>query len=316
MSCNYSVKAFRTSAGEITFVERRGLDTVQTLSLPCGQCQGCRLEHARQWAVRCMHEAQLYEDNCFITLTYNDENIPANGHLMYSDFQNFMKRFRKQVCHYLKTSRHLGPYRKIRFFMCGEYGEQNDRPHYHACVFNYNFPDLEFLKNTADNSKLYTSKTLDSLWSDRFGNALGFATVGQVNFESAGYVARYSLKKVNGRQSALNYQQIDIETGEVTYRPQEFLHMSLKPGIGSGFYDKFKADMYPHDHCIVRGHKTKPPKYYAKKLKIENPELYDELQFMRAREALKHADDLTDERLIVREKCTIAKIRKLPRQTF
>ncbi|MEO5355656.1 MAG: hypothetical protein H7835_21005, partial [Magnetococcus sp. XQGC-1] len=109
-----------------------------------GQCVGCRLERSRQWAIRVMHEASQHEHNCFITLTYNDDNLPANGSLNYRHFQNFMKRLRK---YYVEFT--------VRFYMCGEYGENFARPHYHACIFAIMFMLRCLMHNT--NSPLTAS---------------------------------------------------------------------------------------------------------------------------------------------------------------
>ena len=129
------------------------------LSLPCGKCMGCRLERSRQWAMRCMHEAQMHEDNCFITLTYRPDDLPKDGSLNKKHFQDFMKRFRHR---YSDT--------KIRYYMCGEYGEDFGRPHYHACIFGFDFPDKVHWK-TFNGCKLFTSEILEDLWS------FGFCTV-------------------------------------------------------------------------------------------------------------------------------------------
>ncbi|WNK14943.1 MAG: replication initiator protein [Microvirus sp.] len=301
MACYYPVSAFKCKDGSVIFNRHRG-DVVQDLHLPCGQCDGCRLERARQWAVRCVHEASLHEENCFITLTYNEEHVPEYDHLNYDDFQRFMKRLRKKFAPKL-----------IRFFMCGEYGSKNDRPHYHACLFGHNFLDRLLFKDSPAGHKIFTSKTLSSLWSTRDGNSLGFATLGDVNFDSAGYVARYVMKKQNGRGNAIHYQQI-TDDGEVIHRPKEFNHMSLKPGIGANFYKKWTTDIYPHDHTVINGKATKPPRYYSRKLKEDNPELYEELQFNRHIEALEKAHDNTEERLKVKETVLRSKISFLKRE--
>ena len=83
------------------------------VSVPCGRCIGCRLERARQWSIRCIHEASLYEANCFVTLTYDDDNLPLDGSLRPRDMVLFLKRLRKR----------FGP--GIRFFQCGEYGDKS-----------------------------------------------------------------------------------------------------------------------------------------------------------------------------------------------
>lgn len=157
------------------------------LQVPCGQCVGCRLERSRQWAVRCVHESQMHKENCFITLTYAPEHLPADQSLHYRDFQLFMKRLRKRFSG-----------KVIRFYMCGEYGENFGRPHFHACLFGHNFDDLTLWK-VQNKQKLYRSKTLEELWP------FGHSSVGTVTFESAAYVARYIMKKVTGEAAELHY---------------------------------------------------------------------------------------------------------------
>jgi hypothetical protein len=184
MACYKPLTAYQCADRSIIWREIPGADVVRTLSLPCGQCVGCRLERSRQWAVRCMHEAQMHTSNCFITLTYAPEFIreAKDLSLNYEHFQLFMKRLRKRFTG--KT---------IRFYMAGEYGELRDRPHFHACIFGLDFEDKKFLKRTETGSILYTSKILEELWP------YGYSSIGDVNFESAAYVARYIMKKVNGK---------------------------------------------------------------------------------------------------------------------
>ena len=131
--------------------------------LPCGQCIGCRLERSRQWAVRCMHEASLPADNCFVTLTFSDDNLPKDGSLQKSDLQKFFKRLRR----YLESDDCRVDFpdlfeRKISYYACGEYGEKFSRPHYHVCIFNLDFPDK---RKVSDKGPLYESDLLSSIWS-------------------------------------------------------------------------------------------------------------------------------------------------------
>lgn len=315
MACNYPIPAYRIaykrgphagkSAG-VVFAVTKGMDVIGEFKVPCGQCMGCRLERARQWAVRCVHEASLYEKNEYITLTYNDEHLPDCNDLKYDDFQKFMKRLRKRF----KSGRE----NPIRFFMCGEYGDSIGRPHYHACLFNVGFDDRIFFKYSPSGKKIYTSEILDSLWRDRAGNSIGFATTGDVTFNSAGYVARYIMKKKLGAGSEEDYQEIDRETGEIIEKEKEFTHMSLRPGIGSGWYDKYKSDIFPHDICVVNGVAMKPPQYYYKKLEKENGFLYDEIQFRRHGRAVEKSPDNTEERLLTKEKVLVSKIALLKRE--
>ena len=271
-------------------------DIVQSLQLPCGQCVGCRLERSRQWAIRCMHEAQLHEHNCFITLTYNDDNLPSDKSLHYEHFQKFLKRFRKAI----------SP-SKIRFYMAGEYGENFGRPHFHACIFGYDFPDKKLLKRTSSGSNLYRSKILEDLWT------FGYSSIGDVNFESAAYVARYIMKKQTGKDASSYYERVDNETGEIIDMKPEFNKMSLKPGIGADWYKRFKTDVYPNDYVILRGKKVKPPKFYDKLHAKGNPYEWDEIQYVRESNAKLHFEDNTPERLLVKETVTKAKLRKLKR---
>lgn len=129
------------------------------------------------WAVRIVHEAQMWPQNSFITLTYRPEDLPQGGSLNVEHYQLFMKKLR---------ARNTG--HKIRFFHCGEYGEKLSRPHYHAILFNYDFPDKKVFSEKNGNT-IYTSELLEDIWGK------GFCTIGDVTFQSAAYVARYVMKK-------------------------------------------------------------------------------------------------------------------------
>ena len=147
-------------------------DFSSIVRLPCGRCMGCKLERARQWAMRCMHEASLYDKNCFLTLTYADNKLPSDRSVNRRHVQLFLKRLRRAY-----------PKAVIRYFGCGEYGERLGRPHYHLCVFGFDFPD-KLLHTISGGHKLYRSASLEALWG--FGHCL----IGDLTFESAGYVAR------------------------------------------------------------------------------------------------------------------------------
>jgi hypothetical protein len=273
-------------------------DPDSPVSLPCGQCIGCRLERSRQWAIRCMHEASLYENNCFITLTFNPESLAARDvpeSLDVRDFQLFMKRLRKK----------FGS--GIRFFHCGEYGENKGRPHYHACLFNFDFPDKE-LWRVANGNRLYISESLSELWP------YGFSTIGDVTFESAAYVARYIMKKVTGDQADDHYTLgHDPDTGEVIYKKPEYTTMSRRPGIGKKWFDQFKDDVYPSDFITVNGKKCKPPKFYDRIMESTRPFEFDDIKEKRLIKLSARQADLTPDRLAVREKVQELKLEKLVR---
>lgn len=254
------------------------------LAIPCGSCMGCRLERSRQWAVRCMHEASLYEDNAFLTLTYSPENVPSDGSLVKEEFPLFMKRLRQKFSHI-----------RMRYFMCGEYGEQFSRPHYHACMFNFDLPDKVIFKRV-NGMTLYTSQILEKVWGK------GFCTIGSLTFESAAYVARYCTKKITGSGSVEHYGN----------RLPEFGLQSNRPGIGAGWYKRWKGDCFPSDYLVVNGAKCKPPRYYDKLLEREDPLLFETIKKSRIATAA-DKDDNNYRRLLDREKCQEARFKKLIR---
>ena len=169
------------------------------IDLPCGQCIGCRIDRSRDWALRCVHEASSFTYNCFVTLTFDDVHLNHRGSLVKSDFQKFMKRLRKRYDGIDAVSRPDGSVHfPIRYFHCGEYGSLLSRPHHHACLFNFDFPDKE-LWSTRSGVRLFRSESLERLWP------FGFCTIGEVTWESAAYVARYVTKKVTGKDAASHY---------------------------------------------------------------------------------------------------------------
>jgi len=303
MVCFHPIEGYRTPGGQVAFAKRYGWQD-RKVTIPCGQCQGCRLERSRQVAIRIMHEASLYEANVFLTLTYRDECLPENDSLELRDWQLFMKRLKK---------RERG--RKIRFYHCGEYGETTHRPHYHAILFNTDFPDKVFLKKSETGLPIYKSDYLDEIW--RHGDCY----IGSVTFESAAYCGRYVMKKLTGSRKS-----------EYGSREPEYATSSLKPGIGAPWLLKWKSDVYPHDYCVINGLQVRVPKYYDQFAEgkqhgnwvLDNtgyplwmPNLQQSegqlRQNIRIRNAAKHSDDNTPERLAVREELTRLRIERLTR---
>lgn len=256
--------------------------------------------------MRCLHESQLHQDNAFLTLTYDDKNLPSTGSLFYEDYQLFMKRYRK----YAKVP--------LRFYMCGEYGEETHRPHFHACIFGHNFSDRVLLKTTKAGSKIYTSETLQRLWPQ------GLSSIGDVNFDSAAYVARYCMSKITGPDAKYHYRRhstdvedihLDLETGEIYTHElvPEFNHMSLKPGIGAKWYEKYKHDVHPHDYVVINGKEVSPPKYYHKLYDRSNPIDAEYVQHLRELSGRARYFDNTPDRLKVKEQVKQAQISQLKR---
>jgi len=303
MACYHPLTAYRSRdigpSGKrgIVFNASKGFGDLK-VTLPCGQCIGCRLERSRQWAVRCVHEASLHPDNSFITLSYSDEHLPPGGTLVLRDFQLFMKRVRK----------HYGS--GIRFFHCGEYGETTQRPHYHALLFGLNFSDkYVFKKASRSEHLLYRSPTLEKLWP------LGASVIGSVTFESAAYCARYIVGKQTGPAAEVYEAHTDEQTGEIFGdRFPPYITMSRRPGVGHGWVQQFKSDVYPHDYVVdINGHKSRPPRYYDNQL---DEKTLQRLKGARQATARKHEDNNTVDRLAVREEIAEAKLKPFKREDF
>ncbi len=254
MPCYHPLRMYRTNnrgpSGKYlyTFDARRGF-VDQYVDVPCGKCIGCRLERSRQWAVRGIHELKYHDNACFITLTYNDENLPENGTLVPEHLTLFWKRLRKEIAPI-----------KIKYIACGEYGDNLGRPHYHAIIYGYDFPDREPLRLTQSGFQSYESAQLSRLWP------YGFSNIGGVTFESIAYVARYCLKKVNGDGALEHYGSFVDDSGAVCFtKYPEFARYSR--GIGENWCKDFADDILRSgNRVLVNDHLVGIPRYYKKKI--------------------------------------------------
>jgi len=291
VACYRPLPAYRDSSGGITFDRRQG-DT--ELTLPCGACVGCRVARARSWSLRCVHEASLHKQNSFVTLTYSEDRLPPGGSLRYRDFQLFMKRLRKAT----RT--------RVRFFVCGEYGEALSRPHYHACLFGY-FPGDARPVSYLSANRAWRSAEVERLWPH------GHVHIGELNVRSAAYAARYVLKKVTGSNAPAHYTRVDAD-GVVYDLVPEFARMSLRPGIASSWFRKFAPDVTTFDYVVHEGRKYVVPKYYDKLLERDDPDLLAKWKEDREVRALPFRSDGSPERLLVRETVEAARIKTLKRE--
>lgn len=224
--------------------------------IPCGRCVGCKLNYAREWSIRCCLEASFYDSNYFLTLTYDDNNNPHN--LIKDDLRNFIKKLRTYL------SRAGKP--EIRFFACGEYGSQTLRPHFHLIVFNLVLDDLKYLKRSKTGYDLYESKFLTNIWSK------GFVQVGECTIKTASYVARYCLKGIN---------HSDISDYGFN---KEFVLMSRRPGIGYGYFDLYKNNIYDTDKIYFSFgdfNSCSPPKYFDNLMSNLDPEIISQIKDIR-----------------------------------
>lgn len=297
MACYRPLAAYRISNGEV----RIGVAPADCypLELPCSRCIGCKLDRARAWSIRIMHEAQLYDSNLFVTLTYENSRVGKGSwradwrvlSLEYRDFQLFMKklrkRARKELCVNLVNGR-----TPVRFFVSGEYGSRRKRAHWHAILFNCRFPDQQRLINGTSRSVM-----CEKLWNQ------GNVVIGDVTPRSAAYVAGYTLKKVYGQRAEEHYGDVvDMVTGEQLYRRPEFVKMSNRPGIGAWWYARYGSDCFPGDRAVMEGQEYKVPRYYWKKFEAEgDPFVVEDVAAAREKVARLHMADNTPERRLVRE---------------
>ncbi len=333
MPCYSPLKGWKCPySGGILFKDSGGL---QKMEVSCGQCIGCRLDHSRMWAMRIIHESCMWNDrggNCFITLTYSDENVPDDWSLHKNHFVKFMKRLRKV----------FAP-QKIRYFHCGEYGNvckhridlervgcplcNVGRPHYHAALFNCSFCDLESYA-TQDGIVRYTSPMLERIWKN------GFVDVGDLNFESAAYIARYALKKVTGARAHDHYMDYDMD-GVIKWLAPEYITMSrghrceecrkkggrqpnclmCTGGIGYDWFQKYKKDIFPSDEVPVPGSGVFKgvPRYYEEIFKCEDPLSLEDIKAVRQVFMEEHAHEYTPERLMTKYKVKKAQAALLKR---
>lgn len=250
MACTSPIDAWRpregAASGRLVFSPRKGLAD-QHVALPCGRCTGCRLDKSRDWAVRSYHEASMHDASVFITPTYSDEHLPADYSVSVRELQLFHKKLRHMV----------GPF---RFFACGEYGERGLRPHYHELLFGLDFPDKQLYSRAKGGGNLYYSETLQKAWGK------GLCLIGDVTFQSAGYCARYSMKKIGGDMAAEHYCRVHPVTGEICQVSPEFSVMSRMPGIGATWFERFHREVFPSDFLVIDGRKVPVPSYYLRKL--------------------------------------------------
>ena len=287
----------RTENGKrgIVFDRKSGYEDMP-VTVACGRCIGCRLEYARQWSIRCMHEASLHGESSFITLTYDDAHLPLGASLVPRHMTLFIKLLRY----------HAG--RKLRYYYSGEYGETNRRPHYHACIFGYFPSDAEFYSEK-NGYYLYHSEELNRIWKR------GDVKTGTVTAESAGYTARYICKKLTGKKAeeinpitGLQHYETMTEDGEIITLQPEFARMSQS--LGAGWLKTYGDETFRDDSVIVDTHPVKPPKAYEKHLTEEETE---KLKARRKKQAEKRAHESTEARLRVREEVKLAQISHLGR---
>jgi hypothetical protein len=260
--------------------------------LPCKQCIGCRLANSRDWGLRCLHEAKMHEENSFVTLTFDDEHLAKmcpGGSLVKKHVSDFVRSLRD------KMQYQDADYR-VRYFACGEYGGVNSRPHYHFCLFGFDWPDKKFWCKSRNGELYYRSPLLEEFWP------FGHSVIGELTFQSAAYVARYCTKKITGKKAASHYRG----------RQPDFALMSNKPGLGTSFFMKFgPGDIIPHGYCLLNGCKVPLPEHYDTLWERMDPDGFAQVKIARREKAIEFSEEFSHDRLVAMEKCQAARMKKL-----
>lgn len=250
MTCYYPISGWESSTinptgkRSIVFNPRDGLAD-RPIEVPCGKCTGCRADQSLMWSIRAYHENTLHDKSCFVTLTYDDEHMPADRLINKKDLQDFFKRLRKQGPSKL-VERNGKQVRvsTIRYIACGEYGDTTRRPHYHAILFGE-----DFLYDKIDiNDQLYSSNDLVSIWGK------GHVSIAPVTMASICYVCGYVFKKIS-----------DSET---------FSLASRRPPIGHLWLSRFSDDLRRTGSVTIEGKEYPVPSRYLE----WSPEQFESLK--------------------------------------
>lgn len=295
MSCNAPIRAFqlmaKNSEGKnvILFNEKdvRGKNYIET-ELPCGRCMGCRIEKARSLAIRCMHESEMFEFNCCLTLTYDDDHIDEDHSLRPDDWKTFIHNlrqtdegFQEVICPDDKIRR------PIRYIQTGEYGDIDQRPHHHAMLFNYDFIDKQYLYTSDAGQRYYESQRLEELWPH------GIAHISEVNSSAANYICRYCTKKIIEEIEETKYQRINENTGEIYEVLPEYSTKSNRPGLGRFWLDKYGKETFDRGYLYSNGHKAAIPKYYERIMETINPCSVYKVKMDKKKEMMKRPKETT-----------------------
>lgn len=208
------------------------------LEVPCGKCMKCRKKQRSEWAMRLYHELSYHENSVFLTLTYNDKSLPKNDSLLKRDLQLFFKRLRKA----------LPSEKKIKYFACGEYGDEKERPHYHAIVFGLG------LKPEDRQYVIDSWNKCDWDVKEIYNNSFGYVSPQSINY-TAGYVN----KKWSGRMAEEEYEQ----------RGREPVFRISSLGLGKRFALDESKRITEDLEINYQGRKVSIPRYYIKVLGID-----------------------------------------------
>jgi len=246
MACYHPIPAAQDNRGDRPRFAIKGGE--ETLQLPCGNCVGCKSARATMWAQRATHEASSWPHNSFLTLTYDERHVPLNGFLNRPHLTSFFKHLRHAINRSPGDVLSDGSGR-LRYLACGEYGDVGGRPHFHAILFNFALAGGEPVSETA-----IAHPFLRKVWPYGLHQLAPFAPA------AANYIAQYTLKK-SPKGAPL---EVDNETGE--NKPEPYLRMSNRPGIGTPWLDKYMKDLRK-GFITVDGQRHPIPRAYLQRLK-------------------------------------------------
>lgn len=239
--------------------EENKVDGLSYFEIPCGNCIECRLNKSREWATRIACEQLTSYNSIFLTLTYDDDHLPMGNHFLPTLVEDHLSKFMDDLRAYCKYHYNAD---NIRFYGAGEYGSVTARPHYHVCIFNLPSALLDqsvMYKASFQGDIYYNNPVIDKIWKK------GYCVIGDLNWQSAAYVARYVVKKLKGPKAS-KYLEYGI-------RP-EFSRMSRRPGIGTQYYNSMKDYIYKYDSIVLpKIGKVKPSAFFDKKYAFDDPEV-------------------------------------------
>lgn len=266
--------------------------------MPCGHCLGCRADQARSWAVRLVHEAhEPPRPAWFVTLTYCDDEVPEYHSLDRGHPTRFLKRLRRRL-----------EGQRLSYYICGEYGDRTQRPHYHAVLYGPGFLDRD-IHRYASGAPVFRSAELESAWGH------GLCEFTGLNYAAARYVAGYVRKKVRQRDHPNHYMRVDPKTGELVELEKEYGRMSRRPALGLQWIRRYWRDVYPRDFVVMDGQELKPPRFYDKWMDEHHPEVMEKVREKRYAEMQENGVDYVGlvgesvpRQLVAREKLHESKV--------
>lgn len=235
MTCTNPFRLIKTLASERG--QRFMAKYPEGILIPCGKCLNCRIAKREEWAMRCLHELDTYNGKAlFVTLTYKEEKLPENKSLKKRHLVLFFKRLRK---HLDKENR------KIRYYACGEYGEETQRPHYHAIIYGVDWDDRKIIMDAWP----YAEWSVKTIRDKSFGAA---------EKDSIRYVAQYIDKKLSGDEARAEYHD---KSREPVFKIQSL-------GIGKNYCDKIAQQLLKKEYITHNGIKKNIPRYYKNRINV------------------------------------------------